>query len=108
MLYYKKAKKISISPINLEELKMRDRKTQRTLETEILNCKKRLKELAPYIEENEEKSKEYNKVIVQKAILVDRYKKLCYRPSFAQRIKEALACNPFEKKEKLICDYFLS
>ena len=87
---------------------MKNKNTQQTLEAEILNCKKRLKELAPFIEEDEDKSKEYNKIIVQKAILIDRYKKLCYKPSLKQRIKEALAYNPFEKKEKLICDYFLS
>ena len=87
---------------------MKSKSVQQTLEVEILNCKKRLKELAPYIEMDPEKSKEYNKVIVRKAILVDRYKKLCYKPSLKQRIKEAFFCNPFEKKEKLICDYFLS
>ena len=105
MLYYKKAKRNT--PL-IRRVYMRSKETQRTLEVEILNCKKKLKELEPYIEEDQEKSKEYNKIIVQKAILVDRYKKLCYRPSLKQRIKEALACNPFEKKEKLICDYFLS
>ena len=87
---------------------MKNKETQKSLEIEILNCKKKLKELAPYIEEDAEKSKEYNKIIVQKAILIDSYKKLCYKPSLKQRIKEALAFNPFEKKEKLICDYFLS
>ncbi|MBQ8636147.1 hypothetical protein IJX73_01550 [bacterium] len=87
---------------------MKSRNTQKSLELEILNCKKKLKELAPFIEEDEEKSKEYNKIIVQKAILVDSYKKLCYKPSLKQRIIEALSVNPFEKKEKLICDYFLS
>lgn len=79
--------------------------TQKSLEMEILNCKKKLKELALDMEFDEEKSKEYNKVIVQKAILVDRYKKLCYRPSLKQRIKEALT---FKKREELICDYFLT
>ena len=79
--------------------------TQKSLEIEIINCKKRLKELAPDIDFDEEKSKEYNKIIVRKAILVDRYKKLCYKPSLKQRIKEAFA---FKKKEKLICDYFLT
>ena len=87
---------------------MRNKNTQKSLEAEILNCKKRLKELAPFIEEDEEKSKEYNKIIVQKAILIDSYKKMCYKPSLKQRIKEVLSYNPFEKKEKLICDYFLS
>jgi len=79
--------------------------TQKSLEMEILNCKKKLKELALDMEFDEEKSKEYNKVIVQKAILVDSYKKLCYRPSLKQRIKEALS---FKKREELICDYFLT
>ena len=87
---------------------MKNKDTQKSLEAEILHCKKRLKELAPLIKTDEEKSKEYNKIIVQKAILVDNYKKLCFKPSLKQRIKEALAFNPFEKKEKLICDYFLS
>lgn len=84
-----------------------NKQIQKSLEIEILNCKRKLKELAPEIECNEEKSKEYNKIIVQKAILVDRYKKLCYKPSLKQRVKEALK-HPFKKKEKLICDYFLS
>ena len=44
---------------------MRNKDAQKTLEAEILNCKKKLKELAPFIEEDEEKSKEYNKIIVQ-------------------------------------------
>ena len=87
---------------------MKIKDTQKTLEAEILNCKKKLKELAPFIEEDESKSKEYNKIIVQKAILVDRYKKLCYKPSFSQKVKEILTLNPFTIKEKLICDYFLS
>ena len=81
---------------------------QKSLEAEILKCKKKLKELAPNIENDSEKSKEYNKIIVQKAILIDRYKKLCYKPSLTQRIKEAIKRNPFKKREKLICDYFLS
>ncbi len=84
---------------------MKDKETQKSLEQEILNCKKKLKELAPEIDFDEEKSKEYNKVIVQKAILVDRYKKLCYKPSLKQRIKEAIS---LKKREKLISDYFLT
>ncbi len=87
---------------------MKNENTQKTLEAQILDCKKKLKELAPQIEEDEEKSKEYNKIIVQKAILVDRYKKLCFKPSLFTRIKEAVKNNPFKKKDKLICDYFLS
>ncbi len=80
---------------------------KKSLEKQILDYKKMLKELAPFIEEDEEKSKEYNKIVVQKAILVDRYKKLCYKPSLSMRIKEIIN-NPFKKKEKLICDYFLT
>jgi len=83
---------------------MRKKTTKQALEDEILNCKKKLKALAPDIEFDEEKSKEYNKIIVQKAILIDRYKKLCYKPSLKQRIIEALS----PKKEKMICDYFLT
>ena len=37
---------------------MRTREIQKSLEEEILNCKKRLKELAPYIETDEDKSNE--------------------------------------------------
>ena len=84
-----------------------NKENQKTLEEQILKCKKMLKKLAPDIDEDEEKSKEYNKIIVQKAILIDRYKKLCYKPSLKIRIKEALK-KPFKKKEKLICDYFLT
>ncbi|MBQ8476716.1 hypothetical protein IJ531_06620 [bacterium] len=87
---------------------MKNENTQKTLEAQILECKKRLKELASEIEIDEEKSKEYNKIIVQKAILVDRYKKLCFKPSLMTRFKEAIRKNPFKKKERLICDYFLS
>ena len=60
------------------------KKTQRTLEEEILNCKKRLKELAPDIEFDEEKSKEYNKIMKEKIDYVSigrkeiRYKENCY------------------------------
>lgn len=84
---------------------MSEKNTRKSLEKEILLCKKQLRALANEIENDEEKSKEYNKIIVKKAILVDRYKKLCYKPSFKQKIKEALC---FRKKEKLICDYFLT
>ena len=84
---------------------MRRENTRKSLEEQIIVCKKKLKELSPEIETDETKSKEYNKIIVQKAILVDRYKKLCYRPSLLTLVKNAL--KP-KKKEKLICDYFLS
>lgn len=87
---------------------MNKNKTKAALEAQILECKKRLKNLAGEIETNEEKSKEYNKIIVQKAILVDSYKKLCFEPSLAQKIKKAVLSNPFKKKERLICDYFLT
>ena len=84
---------------------MRKKTNKQTLEEEILLCKKKLKRLAPFIETDEEKSKEYNKIIVQKAILVNNYKKLCYKPSLKQRFVEIFKTN---KKEKLICDYFLT
>ena len=85
---------------------MKNEDTRKSLEAQILDCKKRLKELAPHIEEDNEKSKEYNKIIVQKAILVDRYKKLCFKPSLVQRTKEFF--KGLKRKDKLVCDYFLS
>lgn len=88
---------------------MTKNETKAALEAQILECKKRLKELSAEIETNEEKSKEYNKIIVQKAILVDNYKKLCFEPSVMQKIKKAVLNNPFKKrKQRLICDYFLT
>ncbi len=86
---------------------MKEKDTRKALEAHILDCKKRLQELAMDIELDEQKAKEYNRIIVQKAILVDRYKKLCFKPTLKQRIKKAIR-NSFIKKEKLICDYFLS
>ena len=65
---------------------MKKKTTKQTLEEEILSCTSKLRALASEIEKDEEKSKEYNKIIVQKAILIDRYKKLCYKPSLKQRI----------------------
>ena len=86
---------------------MYNKKMQKTLELEIIDCKRRIKELAPIIELDEEKSKEYNKIIVKKAILIDKYKKICFRPTLGQRIKKVFQLNRINKKEKLICDYFL-
>lgn len=85
-----------------------NRNTKKSLETEILNCKKRLKELAPDIEFDEEKATEYNKIIVQKAILLDNYKKLCYKPSLKEKLMKLLPGSIFKEKESLICDYFLT
>ena len=64
-------------------------------------------EMNSIIELDEEKSKEYNKIIVKKAILIDKYKKICFRPTLGQRIKKVFQLNRINKKEKLICDYFL-
>ena len=84
---------------------MKKEDTKKTIELQILECKKRMRILEPQIEDDKEKSKEYNKIIVQKAILVEQYKKLSFKPSLLERI---LKHNPFVKKEKLICDYFLT
>ena len=73
-----------------------NRNTRKSLETEILNCKKRLKELAPDIEFDEEKATEYNKIIVQKAILLDNYKKLCYKPSLKEKLMKLLPGSMFK------------
>lgn len=83
-----------------------NKSTKKSLEIAILNYKKKLKELAPDIEFDEEKSKEYNKIIVQKAILLDNYKKLCYKPSLKEKVAKILGS--FANKEERICDYFLT
>ena len=82
---------------------MKKEDTGKALEAMILDCKRKMRELLPLIDDDIEKSKEYNKIVVQKAILVDRYKKLCFKPSLKARLTGL-----FKKREKLICDYFLT
>lgn len=72
------------------------------LEAEILTLKSKLKELEPYIKENASLAIVYNRTMVEKAILVDEYKKLLEEQGVG-KIKKL-----FKKKskEKRICDFF--
>ena len=53
-----------------------NKKLIKRIEIEILNCKKQLSELSPYIDSNASMAEAYNRVLIKKAILIDKYKKL--------------------------------
>ncbi|MBR2386812.1 hypothetical protein IKA92_05910 [bacterium] len=72
------------------------------LEAEILALKSKLKELEPYIKENASLAIVYNRTMVEKAILVDEYKKLLEAEGL-NKIKKMFKRKP---KEKRICDFF--
>lgn len=80
-----------------------NRKLIKKLEEEILICKKQLNELSPYIDSNASMAEAYNRTLVKKAILVDRYKKELYPTPVLKKIAGLLR---FKKSKKLICDYF--
>lgn len=73
------------------------------IEQEIFMLKKKLKELKPHIEHNHALAIVYNRTLIEKAVLVDKYKKILNRPNFIQKIKKVFRFTP---KQKLICDYF--
>lgn len=70
------------------------------LKLKIFNCKKKLKELKPLIEKSDSASAMYNKIMIEKAILVDELKKK--QQNVVQKIFKKLTL----KKEKMIDDYF--
>ena len=80
-----------------------NKKLLKRLEFEILNCKKQLRELAPYIDSNASMAEVYNRTLVKKAILTDKYKKIRHPESVFSKITKLLKIT---KKQKLICDYF--
>ncbi len=82
-----------------------NKKLIKRLETEILNCKKQLRELKPHIESNAAMAEAYNRTLIKKAILIDKYKKELYPAPIIEKIKKLLK---FKKTKKLICDYFPS
>ena len=82
-----------------------NKKLIKRIEIEILNCKKQLSELSPYIDSNPSMAEAYNRTLVKKAILVDKYKKLCEPLPAVKKIVNLLK---FKKGKKLICDYFPS
>ncbi len=79
------------------------KKNLKSIELEIENCKKQLRELEPYIFENSGVAENYNRTLIKKAILVDKYKKLLYKKPLISRLLKAVK---FKKEPKLICDYF--
>ncbi len=80
-----------------------NKKLTKRIEIEILNCKKQLMELAPRIDSNPSAAEVYNRTLIKKAVLIDKYKKLNEpHPAF----KKIVNLLKFRKNKKLICDYF--
>lgn len=80
-----------------------NKKLIKRLEIEILNCKKQMRELEPYIDSNASMAEVYNRTLIKKAILVDKYKKELHPTPIVKKIANLLK---FKKEKKLICDYF--
>ena len=72
-------------------------------DAEILACRKKLKELEPFIETNEVCAMQYNKLLVQKAILKDKRKKQKPENKLTKSLRKMFT---FNHKKKLICDFF--
>jgi len=80
-----------------------NKKLIKRIEVEILNCKKQLLELSPHIDSNPAMAEAYNRTLIKKAILVDKYKKLNNPLPVVKKIANLLK---FNRGRKLICDYF--
>ena len=80
-----------------------NKKLLKRLEIEILNCKKQLGELFPHINSNAAMAEAYNRTLIKKAILTDKYKKIRHPEPVFKKIANLLK---FRKSKKLICDYF--
>ena len=73
-------------------------------DAEILACKRKMKELEPYIETNEAFAVQYNQLLVQKAILIDKRKKeRAKKETSFDKIKKMFT---FRRKNRQICSYF--
>lgn len=73
------------------------------LEKEIEKCKAKLKDLEPFMYQNSGACECYNRTLVKKAILIDKYKKIRYKKPAVKMLFDMLN---FKKPKKLICDYF--
>ncbi len=73
------------------------------LEREICALKEKLKELEPFVKDNASLAIVYNRTLIEKAILVDKYKKILNEEGICNKIKNVFK---FKKKEKRICDFF--
>lgn len=81
------------------------------IEFEILALKKRLRELEPHIKYNAALAVAYNRTLVEKAILVDKYKKLLNKTDFGCKVVQKVGKKVnkffnFTPKKRLICDFF--
>lgn len=94
----------NIPRIKKEKMVM-TRKILKALELEIGECKKQLKSLEPLIYQNAGVAETYNRILIKKAILVDKYKKAIFKKPVISKLKGILK---FKKEPKLICDYFPS
>lgn len=99
-------KKTKIPYTNIDKVinphKVMNKKLIKRIEIEILNCKKQLTELGPYIDSNASMAEAYNRTLIKKAILVDKYKKLSEPHPALKKVVNLLKF----RKSKLICDYF--
>ncbi len=73
-----------------------------SLEFQILKCKHELDALLPNISKNEITAQLYNSILIKKATLVKKLKNK--KLNFFSKILKKINL----KKEKLICDYFIS
>ena len=80
-----------------------NKKKLETLKNEIFKCRKKLKELEPVISQNSNLESVYNKTLIKKAVLMQKYEKISHKPTIKEKIKKLLKIHT---KKKLICDYF--
>lgn len=80
-----------------------EKKNIQNLKDEIQKCKRMLEELEPQIGVNANIERVYNKTLIKKAVLMQKYRKICHKPSIKEKIKRLLRVH---MKKKLICDYF--
>ena len=75
-------------------------------DAEILSIKRKIKELEPYIDTNQAFAMQYNQLLVQKAILIDKRRKQrrhASKKTFLGKIKRLFTIS---RKKRTICSYF--
>ena len=75
----------------------------KNIEKEIEDCKKQMKNLEPLIYINAGVAENYNRILVKKAILINKYKEIIFKKPL---ISKLIGIFKFKKEPKLICDYF--
>lgn len=79
------------------------KKILKNIEIEIQKCKHQLKDLEPFVYQSAGVAESYNRILVKKAILLDKYKKIVFKKPSLFKLFELFK---FRKKQKLISDYF--